>query len=90
MDSIERGAIMTALSIRSMNMTMARREQGGGRGLSLDREKEILIELAREQRDAFLKNARWAKKHGLIKDMQLYVKMACRFHRRLHQHLKEG
>lgn len=73
---------MTALSIRNMNMTLARREQSGGRGLPPEHEKRILIETALEQRDTFLRNARWAKKHGLLKDTQMYIKIACRFHRR--------
>lgn len=74
---------MTALSIRNMNMTMARREQSSGRPLSPQREKEIKIEVTREQRDNFLRNARWAKEHASKKDVQMYVKIACRFHRRL-------
>lgn len=73
-----------------MNMTLARRDQGGGRPLSPEKEKQIKIDTAREQRDLFLRNARWAKQNGLTKDKELYVKMACRFHRRLLQHLKEG
>jgi len=76
---------MTALSIRRMNYTLARREQAGTMELSPQREKEIKIELAREQRDTFMKNARWAKEHASSKDVQLYVRIACRFHKRLQE-----
>jgi hypothetical protein len=76
---------MTALSIRNMNFTLSRREQSGGHALSPEREKQIKIDVTLEQRDTFLRNARWAKKHGLTKDVQIYVRMACRFHKRLRE-----
>jgi hypothetical protein len=73
------------LAYRHMQMTLARREQDGGLGLSPEAEKQIKIDVTSQQRNTFLRNARWAKEHGLTKDMQIYVRMACRFHRRLQE-----